>query len=233
MADHLGSRATSGCFAGQPGQSTVSDAGQSGAQFLSDFCCPTPPPPADDDVNPEMVRPFPRLQVAERKPPRRKGASIIATSTSERKKLQEAKNNREKKSLGSIEEADFSGSCEAKLDGQENKMEPGPDSVPGPESEYDDELMEPAVGDFIVTHLEGSRGTKRSIAQVVGVAGLGRFEVSFLKKGKKSFIFPDPVDKDIIAWYDIVSKLPPPIRGSTSRTAGLLQFPSAASLGVL
>ena len=73
-------------------------------------------------------------------------------------------------------------------------MEIGPASVLGPESESNNELMEPAVGDFIVTHVKGSCGMKHSIARVVGVAGLGCFELSLLKKGKKSFIFADPMD---------------------------------------
>ena len=93
-----------------------------------------------------MVRPFSRLELQSAPPPRRKGTSIIATSTPERRKLEEAKKNRGKKSLASIEEADFSGSYGVKLNDngdrdQENNMKLGP------ESESNNELMEPAVGD--------------------------------------------------------------------------------------
>ena len=205
------------------------------------------PQPIDEVVTPESVRPLPRLLVNERKPGRRKGTSVILTSSPETHQLEKyvasklEKSKRKSRAINLTRPRPMSGPEEATTSrGDHVRCDNEPDEHFLASMQFedsDDQVMDDgdlekniAINDFIVARVYGQSDRAKGqsyVAQVVMVSEeviLVKFLERQTSLSKAAFVFPEIIDEATVSRQDVLCRLPTPSSGTTPRTRGLFTF---------
>ena len=174
------------------------------------------------NVTPESIRALPRLQVTSQKNGRKKGLSIIATLTPEKRtNLPSSGFLASRVSKGTTAGTSginlFVGNSEDEVDVDKpstNKMDDSEDA----------KLY--STGDFVIVQVYGAAKKANATNFVAQIAHLMKEEatVFFLRRLKTCFVFPDAEDCAQVRINDIVCRLPHPSYGATGRTKHMLSF---------
>jgi hypothetical protein len=178
------------------------------------------------NVTPESIRALPRLQVTSQKNGRKKGLSIIATSTPEKRtNLPSSGFLASRVSKGTT--AGTSG-INLFVENSEDELD-----VDKPSTHKMDDSEDASVnaklyssGDFLFVQVYGAAKKANATNFVAQIVHLMKEEatVFFLRRLKTCFVFPDAEDCAQVKINDIVCRLPHPSYGATGRTKHMLSF---------
>ena len=189
--------------------------------------------PSNEILSPESIRPLPRLQVTERKIGRKKGSSLVLTSSPEKLLLEERESSKlmkkPKRKLLPVNRTLLFRENSSREDlGLSDEDEEPTEKVnrQEPDVEISDcsKELDLNVGDFAVATVSGKCSSKNYVCKVLQLSP--EIVLTFMRKRDREYVFffPDPEDVAVATLDEILIKLPVPSTGSTARASKLYRF---------
>lgn len=180
-------------------------------------------------VSPQIFRSYPKAGARKKTGRRKRGCSTILTNTPVKVLLEEKEQAKLRKCLPPKRK---SSSRKLFLDSAEKSKESSTEEedVVSLHDSSEDELIEeleeldrePVVNDFVLVRFPKSIFYIGKI--MVGKDKGDEFEISYLRKSRKCFVWPNVADIATVHLSDIVQILPKPIKMKTERLSGFIRF---------
>ncbi|KAJ4447655.1 uncharacterized protein [Periplaneta americana] len=175
-------------------------------------------------VSPEILKPFPKCGPRKRDGHgRKKGESLILTSSPIKARLEEEFRVREAKKFKNRKTARLA--LDSSSGESEQLVLDDSDSSWNEECEDDDDSYKIEAGDFIIAEVHGVRKESgRNFVAVVKESLRSGVQVTFYKRHLPSTRFSITNESAFVANADVVTKLPRPLKNLRQRYGGMIYF---------